>query len=147
MAELVDRSELVKMTAEIVSAYVAYNPVPVTEIPRLIKLVGAQIASLESEVTESEKVKPTPVVPIRRSVHGDYIVCLEDGKRLKLLKRYLKVHYNMTPEEYRERWNLPASYPMVAPNYARLRAEMAQRIGLGRATQPQPRTRRRSAAA
>jgi predicted transcriptional regulator len=130
VAELVDRSELVKMTARIVSAYLAHNPVPMAEMPRLIKLAGTQIASLEREVTESEKVKPTPAVPIRRSVHGDYIVCLEDGKRLKLLKRYLKTRYDMTPEEYRERRNLPASYPMVAPNYARLRAEMAQRIGL-----------------
>jgi predicted transcriptional regulator len=147
VAELVDKAELVKMTSRIVSAYLAYNPVPVAEISRLIKLVGAQIASLESEVTESENVKRTPAVPIRRSVHADYVICLEDGKRLKLLKRYLKTRYDMSPEEYRERWSLPASYPMVAPNYARLRAEMAQRIGLGRATQPQPRTRRRSAAA
>jgi predicted transcriptional regulator len=139
VAELVDGSELVKMTAEIVSAYLAYNPVPVTEISRLIKLVGAQIASLESEVTESEKVKPTPAVPIRRSVHGDYIVCLEDGKRLKLLKRYLKTRYDMSPEEYRERWSLPASYPMVAPNYAKARSEMAHQIGLGRPKQPQRR--------
>ncbi|MEM7023988.1 MAG: MucR family transcriptional regulator [Pseudomonadota bacterium] len=145
MAELLDRSVLVEATTKIVSAYLSRNPVPVTEVPHLIRLVGAQIACLESEATVTEKAKPTPAVPIRRSVQGDYIVCLEDGKKLKLLKRYLRTRYDMSPQEYRERWNLPASYPMVAPNYARLRAEMAHRIGLGRPKRRQGRTRRRAA--
>ncbi|MEM7025639.1 MAG: MucR family transcriptional regulator [Pseudomonadota bacterium] len=147
MTELLNKSVLVEMTSKIVSSYLAFNPVPVTEIPRLIRMVGTQIASLENEATATEKVKPKPAVPIRRSVQDDYIVCLEDGKKLKLLKRYLRTRYDMSPEEYRERWKLPADYPMVAPNYAQLRSEMAHRIGLGRPKRRKGKARRRAAAA
>jgi predicted transcriptional regulator len=125
-------SELLHMAADIVSAYVSYNQIQAVHVPELIKSVvstlGEQQEGGKSEVAEA----PKPAVPIRRSVHPDYIVCLEDGKKLKMLKRHLRSAYGMSPEEYRAKWGLPADYPMVAPNYAQQRSEFAKKIGLGR---------------
>lgn len=121
---------LITLTSDIVAAHVSNNDVAVEDVPALITNVFGALSSLDSSQAEEET--PEPAVSIRSSVKPDYIVCLEDGKKLKMLKRYLKTNYDMTPEEYRERWNLPADYPMVAPNYAEKRRELAKKIGLGR---------------
>lgn len=122
---------LITLTSDIVAAHVSNNSVGVEDLPALITNVYGALAGLGgSPVVEEEK--PEPAVSVRASVKPDYIVCLEDGKKLKMLKRHLMTHYNMTPEEYRVRWNLPADYPMVAPNYAEKRRELAKKIGLGR---------------
>jgi len=117
------------MTAELVSAHVGSNPVAIAELPSLIQDVYRKLLTVGTEAPVPER--PKPAVPIKRSVLPDYIVCLEDGKELKMLKRHLKTAYDMTPEDYRERWGLPADYPMVAPNYAKRRSALAKRIGLG----------------
>lgn len=122
---------LITLTSDIVAAHVSNNSVGVEDLPSLITNVYGALAGLgTAPVVEEEK--PEPAVSVRASVKPDYIVCLEDGKKLKMLKRHLMTHYNMTPEEYRVRWNLPADYPMVAPNYAEKRRELAKKIGLGR---------------
>ena len=122
---------LITLTSDIVAAHVSNNNVNVEDLPSLITNVYGALAGLGgTPVVEEEK--PEPAVSVRASVKPDYIVCLEDGKKLKMLKRHLMTHYNMTPEEYRARWNLPADYPMVAPNYAEKRRELAKKIGLGR---------------
>ncbi len=123
-------AEIMELTAEVVAAHVGNNPVPVTDLPQLINDVYRALTTIGTEPEEPER--PRPVVPIRKSVYPDYIICLEDGKKLKMLKRHLKTAYNMTPEEYRDRWGLPSDYPMVAPNYARHRSHLAKQIGLGR---------------
>ena len=123
-------ADLLGLTAEIVAAHVSNNTVSVEELPTLINQVYRSLSSI-GQPTELVLEKPQPAVPVKKSVFPDYIVCLEDGKRLKMLKRHLKTAYNMTPEEYRERWNLPPDYPMVAPNYARQRSKLAKEIGLG----------------
>ncbi|MEW9854136.1 MucR family transcriptional regulator [Novosphingobium sp. M1R2S20] len=122
---------LITLTSDIVSAHVSNNSVPLEDLPSLITNVYSALSGLGSAEPVQEE-KPEPAVSIRASVKPDYIVCLEDGKKLKMLKRHLMTHYNMTPEEYRQRWNLPADYPMVAPNYAEKRRELAKKIGLGR---------------
>ncbi|MBA2935245.1 MucR family transcriptional regulator [Sphingomonas sp. CGMCC 1.13654] len=121
---------LITLTADIVSAHVSHNKVAPTEMPSLIQSVFAALdtSSTPKPVEES----PVPAVPIRASVKHDHIVCLEDGAKLKMLKRYLRTNFNMTPEEYRAKWGLPRTYPMVAPAYAEKRKELAQKIGLGR---------------
>lgn len=126
------REETLSLTADIVASYVAHNTVPVSDLGGLISQVYRALNTLgqESEV-KTEKLEPA--VAIKKSVMPDYLICLEDGKKLKMLKRHLKTRYNMTPEEYRERWGLPADYPMVAPNYATQRRDLAKQIGLGRA--------------
>ncbi len=121
---------LLALTAEIVAAHVANNKVEVESLPMLIQNVYKTLATAESG-TPTLATRPTPAVTIKQSIRPDFIVCLEDGKKLKMLKRYLKTTYNLTPEQYRERWNLPADYPMVAPNYARQRSRLAKAIGLG----------------
>jgi predicted transcriptional regulator len=121
---------LLGLTAEIVAAHVANNTVTAAELPGLITQVYHALSTVGS-APEPVEEKPQPAVPVRKSVNPDYIVCLEDGKKLKMLKRHLMTAYNMTPEDYRERWNLPADYPMVAPNYARQRSRLAKEIGLG----------------
>ncbi|PEQ14653.1 transcriptional regulator [Novosphingobium sp. PC22D] len=127
-----DMSEtLITLTSDIVAAHVSNNSVTVEDLPSLITNVYGALSGLGSPEAV-EQPKPEPAVSIRASVKPDYIVCLEDGKKLKMLKRHLMTHYNMTPEEYRQRWNLPADYPMVAPNYAEKRRELAKKIGLGR---------------
>jgi predicted transcriptional regulator len=122
---------LITLTSDIVAAHVSNNNVEVGDVPSLISNVYAALAGL-GEAAQEEETPPEPAVSIRASVKPDYIVCLEDGKKLKMLKRHLMTHYNMTPDEYRARWNLPADYPMVAPNYADKRRELAKKIGLGR---------------
>ncbi|MCB8880926.1 MucR family transcriptional regulator [Acidisoma cellulosilytica] len=116
-------------TAQIVSAHVSHNTVAPEALPALIQEVFRTLSNVgaQPEVVE----KPQPAVPIKKSVFGDYIICLEDGKKLKMLKRHLKTAYNLEPEQYRERWGLPPDYPMVAPNYARQRSSLAKKIGLG----------------
>lgn len=122
---------LITLTSDIVAAHVSNNNVEVGELPTLINNVFGALAGLGEAVAVVETL-PEPAVSIRASIKPDYIVCLEDGKKLKMLKRHLMTHYNLTPEQYRARWNLPADYPMVAPNYAEKRRELAKKIGLGR---------------
>ena len=130
MSEEENGNELLGLTEKIVSAHVANNSVAVSDLPNLIKAV---YAALQNVSTEAETPSlPKPVVPIKRSVTPNFIVCLEDGKKFKMLKRHLKTDHNMTPKEYRERWGLLSDYPMTAPNYAKARSELAKKIGLGR---------------
>ena len=117
MPDQTSRDDLLAMTTEVVSAYVANNTLPTNEIPGFIEQVFKTLANVDSEGVIGVD-RPQPAVPIKRSITPDHIVCLEDGKKLKMLKRHLKTAYNMTPEEYRQRWGLPADYPMVAPSYA-----------------------------
>jgi predicted transcriptional regulator len=124
-------ADLLRMTAEVAAAYVSNNTLPATDLTEVIKTIYSSLQSLE----RAEGVATTsqrPMVPIKKSVTPEYIICLEDGKRLKMLKRHLRTAYRMTPEEYRAKWGLPADYPMVAPNYAQQRSVFAKRIGLGR---------------
>ena len=130
MADQENRSELLELTSEIVAAHVSNNTLAVNDLPQLIKDVYFTLANVDETQGFSERLNPT--VSIKKSVTPDFIVCLEDGKKLKMLKRHLKTAYNMTPEEYRQRWNLPLDYPMVAPNYAKHRSDLATEIGLGR---------------
>ncbi|HYG87148.1 MAG TPA: MucR family transcriptional regulator [Azospirillum sp.] len=124
-----ERDKLIEMTATIVSSYVAANRVAASEIPAVVKEVFN--ALFATGQPKAEAPKQEPAVPIKKSVTPDYIVCLEDGKKLKMLKRHLRSTYGMSPEEYRAKWNLPADYPMVAPNYTARRSEFAKQIGLG----------------
>jgi predicted transcriptional regulator len=139
MSEATSQADLLALTTEIVAAHVANNTVPVSDLPQLIHEVYRTLASVGTGPVTTER--PQPAVPVKKSVTPDYIICLEDGKKLKMLKRHLKTAYNMTPEEYRERWGLPSDYPMVAPNYAQHRSSLAKKIGLG----TKPRKRRRVA--
>jgi len=121
---------LVTLTADIVAAHVSNNSVAVSDLPLIIQNVHGALASLGTPAPEPEAPQE-PAVSIRSSIKPDYIVCLEDGKKLKMLKRHLMTHYQMTPDEYRAKWKLPADYPMVAPNYAEQRRSLAKKIGLG----------------
>ena len=137
MTERQDRSlDVLQLTADIVASHVANNTVPVADIPQLIRQVYDSLSGLGTGEAADEAGRPEPAVAIRKSITPEYIICLEDGKKLKMLKRHLKTAYNMTPEQYRERWGLPVDYPMVAPNYAAQRRELAKKIGLG-TTRPQ----------
>ncbi|SDD43832.1 transcriptional regulator, MucR family [Sphingomonas sp. YR710] len=121
---------LIALTADIVSAHVSNNSVAVSDLPLLIQNVHNALSTLGDELVEPE-VKQEPAVSVRASIRPDYIVCLEDGKKLKMLKRHLMTHYQLTPDQYRAKWNLAADYPMVAPNYAEQRRSLAKKIGLG----------------
>ncbi|WP_421929781.1 MucR family transcriptional regulator [Neoaquamicrobium sediminum] len=149
MNEQVERDQVVALTADIVSAYVAKNPIPMRELADLIDSVHKSLAGLTSGA-DQEAVEPLkPAVPVKKSVHDDYIVCLEDGKKFKTLKRHLSVHYGLTPAEYREKWGLPHDYPMVAPGYAAARSALAKSMGLGRkpsAPAPKKRSRKKAPA-
>jgi predicted transcriptional regulator len=142
VSELQNTPTYIALAADIVSAFVSNNSVPVSELPVLIGSVHEALNRVASGSTQQAVEEPkTPAVPIKKSVQPDYIVCLDDGKRFKSLKRHLRTTYNLTPEQYRAKWGLPASYPMVAPNYAAARSELAKRIGLGarrRTTQEPP---------
>jgi predicted transcriptional regulator len=129
MAEQPVSMDVLGLTAQIVSAHVGNNAVPADSLSALIQNVYRTLSSMGHEPLIADK--PSPAVPIKKSVFPDHIVCLEDGKKLKMLKRHLKTAYDMTPEQYRERWGLPADYPMVAPSYARHRSSLAKKIGLG----------------
>jgi predicted transcriptional regulator len=124
-----------------VAAYVSKNPLPAQQIPEVISTVYSSLTGLNSAPKLAAAEPPKPAVPIRKSVTPEYIVCLEDGKKLKMLKRHLRSTYNMTPDEYRAKWGLPADYPMVAPNYAAQRSDFAKKIGLGRTSGRQTRRR------
>jgi predicted transcriptional regulator len=134
MAEHPANTNVLGLTAQIVSAHVSNNSVSPDALPSLIQEVYKTLAGVGREPSEPER--PQPAVPVKKSVFPDHIICLEDGKKLKMLKRHLKTAYNMTPEQYRERWGLTSDYPMVAPNYARHRSSLAKKIGLG--TKPRP---------
>lgn len=142
MSEKITQNELLSLTTEIVASHVSNNTVAVVDIPQLIKLVYASLAGQGTEEVKEQPERPVPVVAIKKSVMPEYIICLEDGKKLKMLKRHLKTRYNMSPEEYRKRWGLPDDYPMVAPAYAEQRSSLAKKIGLG--TKPRARGRRAS---
>lgn len=129
MADLSAGSDVLGLTAQIVSAHVSNNSVTPDALPALIQDVYRTLAGVGKEPIQPDK--PQPAVPVKKSVFPDHIVCLEDGKKLKMLKRHLKTAYNMSPEQYRERWGLTPDYPMVAPNYARHRSSLAKKIGLG----------------
>ncbi len=143
--------ELIELTADLVSAYVSNNPVPVSDLPALVAQVHQSLKNLGAPAEETpQQEKLAPAVSVRRSITPDYIVCLEDGKKFKSLKRHLSTHHKMTPEEYRAKWSLPADYPMVAPAYAAARSQLAKDMGLGRKKQESPapakKTRRKPAA-
>ena len=125
------KETLITLTSDIVAAHVSNNDVAVDDVPSLITNVFGALSGL-GQAAEPAEERPEPAVSVRSSVKPDYIVCLEDGKILKMLKRYLRTNYDMTPEDYRARWNLPSDYPMVAPNYAEKRRDLAKKIGLGR---------------
>jgi predicted transcriptional regulator len=131
------KGEILKMTADVVSAYVGNNSLATGEVSGIINTVYGSLRDLESG---GPAVKPTPAVPVRKSITRDHIICLEDGKKLKMLKRHLRSTYNLTPQEYRARWGLPPDYPMVAPAYAKERSDFAKKIGLGHKgrTAPKP---------
>jgi predicted transcriptional regulator len=133
MTDTTKHTNLLALTSEIVSSHLANNTVSATEIPALIERIYKTLSGLggDPSTPTASSERPQPAVPIRKSVMPDYIICLEDGKKLKMLKRHLKTAYSMTPEQYRERWGLPLDYPMVAPNYAKTRSRLAKDIGLG----------------
>ena len=124
--------DLIELRTEIVSAYVSHNSVNVTDLPKLIADVHGALRALQNNEVQAPVEELKPAVPVRKSVADDYIICLEDGKKFKSLKRHLRTHYNLSPEEYREKWGLPADYPMVAPNYSATRSKLAKDNGLGR---------------
>ena len=128
-----DNNDITSLTARIVAAYVSHHQLPVSELPRLIQSVRDSLQRLTAPTEEAPaKEELKPAVPIKKSVTPDYIICLEDGKKLKMLKRHLMSSYGITPDEYRAKWGLPADYPMVAPNYAKARSDLAVKLGLGR---------------
>ncbi|GAB4394691.1 MAG: MucR family transcriptional regulator [Kiloniellaceae bacterium] len=130
MSDQAKQSELLSLTTNIVAAHVSNNSVAVADLPMIIRDVYETLSNVGT-TREREPERPSPAVPVKKSVTPEYIVCLEDGKKLKMLKRHLKTAYDMSPEDYRERWGLPADYPMVAPNYAKQRSKLAKQIGLG----------------
>jgi len=130
MSSQTPQNELLSLTTQMVSAYVSNNNVALPDLPSLIGEVYKTLSGVGTE-TQPVAERPQPAVPVKRSVTPDYIVCLEDGKELKMLKRHLKTAFDMTPDDYRERWGLPKDYPMVAPNYAKQRSRLAKQIGLG----------------
>jgi predicted transcriptional regulator len=132
MSELQNTPNTIELAAEIVAAFVSNNSVPMAELPALIGSIHAALTSVATGATEQPTEEPkAPAVSIKKSVQPDYIVCLDDGKRFKSLKRHLRTTYNLTPDEYRTKWGLAHDYPMVAPNYAAARSELAKQMGLG----------------
>lgn len=131
-AQELNSAMLMEFTSDVVSAYVSNNPVSTNELPNLISEVHASLSKVMDAKSGSGSGNTKPAVPIRKSLHDDYIICLEDGQKFKSLKRHLRSHYDMSPEDYREKWGLPADYPMVAPNYAKARSRLAREMGLGR---------------
>jgi predicted transcriptional regulator len=138
--------QLLQLATGIVSSYVSHNQVPMSEVPTILKSVHSVLAGLVSGTVSDTGLATKPAVSVKKSIGDDFIICLEDGKKLKMLKRYLRSNYNMSPEEYRAKWGLPADYPMVAPAYARQRSEFAKKIGLGRVPASAGRGRRKKAA-
>ncbi len=134
--------DVLRLTGDIVAAYVGNNPIPVADVPAMIKSVHATLGGLAGPAPGDTAPAHKPMVPVKRSITDEYLVCLEDGKKLKMLKRYLRTTYGMTPEEYRAKWGLPVDYPMVAPNYAAQRSEFAKKIGLGRGDEARAKRRK-----
>lgn len=132
MQQKAERGEILRMTAEVVAAYVGNNSLPATQLPEVINTVYGTLRRVNGVSTHVNGQPQKAAVSVRRSITPDYIVCLEDGKKLKMLKRHLRTVYGMTPDEYRSKWGLPADYPMVAPNYSKQRSAFAKKIGLGR---------------
>jgi len=128
------KEELLRMTTDVVAAYVSNNTLPTAQLAEVINAVYSSLKSLEGQVAQVQPEPLKPAIPIRKSVTPEFLICLEDGKKLKMLKRHLRSTYNMTPDEYRSKWGLAPDYPMVAPNYAERRSEFAKKIGLGRST-------------
>ena len=131
MSDQTSKPELVEKTTRIVEAFVSHNQVELKELPALIGDVHAALDKISQDTPTQERPAQKPAVAVNKSIMPDYIICLEDGKEFKSLKRHLRTHYSLSPEEYREKWNLPHDYPMVAPNYARARSELAKKMGLG----------------
>jgi predicted transcriptional regulator len=138
--------QLLQLATGIVSSYVSHNQVPMAEVPTIIRSVHSVLAGLVSGAATDTGTSAKPAVSVKKSIGDDFIICLEDGKKLKMLKRYLRSNYNLSPEEYRAKWSLPADYPMVAPAYARQRSEFAKKIGLGRVPASTGRGRRKKVA-
>jgi predicted transcriptional regulator len=137
--------EMLNLASTIIAAYVSRNSVPVAELPAMIKNVHSTLCGLAGAPGGDGATAQKPAVPIKKSITADYVICLEDGKKLKMLKRYLRSNFNMTPDEYRTKWGLPRDYPMVAPNYAAKRSEFAKKIGLGRSkSHAAPKRRKRA---
>ena len=130
--QTVASNDLLRMSVEIVSAYVSNNSIAATQVPDVINTVYGALNSINGQTVFESSESQKPAVSVRRSINPDYIVCLEDGKKLKMLKRHLRAAYGMSPDEYRAKWGLPSDYPMVAPNYALQRSAFAKKIGLGR---------------
>ena len=142
-SELSDSTDLVAVSAALVAAYVSNNSVPSAELPKLIDDIHAALRSLGAPVSIEPEKKPEPAVSVRKSIRADFIICLEDGRKFKSLKRHIRTRYGLTPAEYRQKWNLPADYPMVAPSYAESRSALAKASGLGQsrkaaASAPEP---------
>lgn len=138
-----DRVDTIEMTADIVSAYVGNNSVSAAELPGLIQSIHRALAGISTGVEAVESAPKEPAVPVKRSITPDFLICLEDGRKFKSLKRHLRTKYNMSPEEYREKWGLAKDYPMVAPNYARARSDLAKQMGLGQGGRQAPAAPRR----
>ena len=132
--EKVSRDDMLRMAVDVVAAYLSNNKMPTGGVPEVISTIFESLSAADAAAAGGRTEPQKPAVPIRRSVTPDFIVCLEDGKKLKMLKRHLRTAFNLTPEEYRAKWNLLPDYPMVAPNYAKKRSEFAKKIGLGRKT-------------
>jgi len=140
------QEHFIDLAADIVSAYVSRNSVPIAELPALIQSIHTALSNTAQGKPESPKEELVPALSIKKSITPDYLICLEDGKRFKSLKRHLRTHYNLTPEQYRARWSLPVDYPMVAPNYARARSDMAKSMGLGQRAAGRKRAKKKAAA-
>jgi predicted transcriptional regulator len=138
-----DKAEIIEMTAEIVAAYVENNTISTTDLPALIQSVHKALTSVSSGVEAVEAAPKEPAVPVRRSITPDHLICLEDGRKFKSLKRHLRTKYNLSPEDYRAKWGLSKDYPMVAPNYAKARSELAKQMGLGQGGRQAAKTTRR----
>jgi len=132
VSDSLSHAEVLQMTTKVVSAYVGYNSVGETQIPEVIKSVYASLAGLDGHTEPGAKAKQKPAVPIKKSITPDYVICLEDGMKFKMLKRHLRTTYGLSPEDYRVRWGLGSDYPMVAPNYSKRRSAFAKQIGLGK---------------
>jgi len=132
MSDTATGLNFVEIAADIVSAYVSKNSIPASELPELLAKVHGSLTSIAGGQAKTEQAEPkTPAVPVKKSVTPDFVICLEDGKKFKSLKRHLRTTYNLSPAEYRAKWDLPHDYPMVAPNYAKARSELAKQMGLG----------------
>ncbi|MGR4865308.1 MucR family transcriptional regulator [Caulobacter sp. LARHSG274] len=137
-----DKSEFIEVTAAVVAAYVGSNTVAVAGVPELIRSVHKALAGLGAEGAAAGATDKEPAVPVKRSITPDYLICLEDGQKFKSLKRHLRLKYELSPEQYRAKWDLPKDYPMVAPNYAKARSELAKQMGLGQGGRKPARKRR-----